>query len=45
MMRVRTEYDRLCQLHDPDHPKRRTRNAWPPGPAWAIGQKKHPLGI
>lgn len=45
MMRVRSEYDRLCQLHDPDHPKRRTRNAWPSGPAWAIGQKKHPLGI
>ncbi|MFO0688516.1 MAG: hypothetical protein U0900_07400 [Myxococcota bacterium] len=45
MMRVRSEYDRLCQLHDPDHPKRRTRNHWPAGPAWAIGQKKHPLGI
>lgn len=45
MMRVRSEYDRLCRLHDPEHPKRRTRNHWPKSPAWAVGQKKHPLGI
>ncbi len=45
MMRVRSEYERLCREHDPDHPRRRTRNAWPAGPEWAIGQKKHPLGI
>lgn len=45
MMNVREEYARLCQIHDPDHPKRRTRNHWPAGPDWAVGQKKHPLGI
>jgi len=45
MMRVRSEYDQLCKIHDPDHPTRRTRNVWPAGPAWAVGLKKNPLGI
>lgn len=45
MQDVRSEYERLCKLHDPDHPKRRTRNHWPKAPEWAIGRKKHPLGI
>jgi len=45
MTRVRSEYERLCKIHDPDHPKRRTRNAWPAGPEWAVGKKKHPKGI
>lgn len=45
MQHVRSEYERLCKLHDPDHPKRRTRNHWPKAPEWAIGRKKHPLGI
>jgi hypothetical protein len=45
MQRVRAEYDRLCKLHDPDHPKRRTRNHWPAGPDWAVGLRKHPRGI
>lgn len=45
MQNVRSEYERLCKLHDPDHPKRRTRNHWPKSPDWAVGQTKHPLGI
>jgi ketosteroid isomerase-like protein len=45
MQRVRREYDRLCAIHDPDHPRRRTRLQWPDSPEWAIGLPKHPDGI
>ena len=45
MQRVRSEYARLCEEHDPDHPRRRTRSQWPTDPEWAVGLPQHPDGI
>ena len=32
-----TAYETACTAHDPDHPKRMTRQHWPEGPSWAVG--------
>jgi hypothetical protein len=45
MQHVLSEYERLCEQFDPDHPKRRTRLHWPSDPDWAIGLPKHPEGV
>ncbi len=31
------QYAAACAAHDPDHPKKRTRLDWGPGPDWAQG--------
>ena len=35
--RAMQAYQEGCRLHDPDHPKKRTRRDWGRGPAWTKG--------
>ena len=33
--RAAATYAEACAAHDPDHPRKRTRDHWPASPAWA----------
>ena len=43
--KAQAEYEKACAAHDPDHPKRMTRQNWPAEPAWARGPARGPNAI